>query len=230
MVYTRNGSNYSVQPDVCGQGSGKPKFRSGKSSSRKICLEDSRVFPHSPRSVPTNFDVNSEPELIEGNISRAEPFPSGRNRNISVLVQKLVQSSKTRGVGNIPKPLEGGHELLLTHQELSGLGEAHRVLARMEPIFLQRQGQKDKELAHEPKSFIHRPEEGIGNDSSFGERRPSGFYQLQTSSRSVQRQAQRTSEEAERSQEPSSKGKRQSQLAQTLATGVQDPQIGAFSS
>ncbi|MBW0483436.1 hypothetical protein O181_023151 [Austropuccinia psidii MF-1] len=42
---------------------------------------------------------------------------------------------------------------------------------------------------------------------------------------SVQRQAQRTSEEEERSQEPLRKGKRQSQLAQTLPTGVQDPQI-----
>ncbi|MBW0481635.1 hypothetical protein O181_021350 [Austropuccinia psidii MF-1] len=50
-----------------------------------------------------------------------------------------------------------------------------------------------------------------------------------TSSRSVQGQAQRTSEEAERSQEPSWKGQRQSQLAQTLPTRVQDPQIGAFS-
>ncbi|MBW0572190.1 hypothetical protein O181_111905, partial [Austropuccinia psidii MF-1] len=50
-----------------------------------------------------------------------------------------------------------------------------------------------------------------------------------TSSRSVQRQAQRTSEEAERSQEPSRQGQRQSQLAQTLPTRVQDPQIGAFS-
>ncbi|MBW0563777.1 hypothetical protein O181_103492 [Austropuccinia psidii MF-1] len=50
-----------------------------------------------------------------------------------------------------------------------------------------------------------------------------------TSSRSVQRQAQRTSEEEERSQEPSRQGKRQSQLAQTLPTRVQDPQIRAFS-
>ncbi|MBW0554455.1 hypothetical protein O181_094170 [Austropuccinia psidii MF-1] len=51
-----------------------------------------------------------------------------------------------------------------------------------------------------------------------------------TSSRSVQGQAQRTSEEADRSKEPSRKGQSQSQLAQTLPTGVQDPQTGAFSS
>ncbi|MBW0586742.1 hypothetical protein O181_126457 [Austropuccinia psidii MF-1] len=94
-------------------------------------------------------------------------------------IQKLVQRSQRRGVGNMPKPLEGGHELLLTHQELAGSGEDHRTLRRLEPIVLQRQGQKDKELVEEPKSFIHRPEEGAGNHSSFGDRRPSGIYQLQ---------------------------------------------------
>ncbi|MBW0491298.1 hypothetical protein O181_031013 [Austropuccinia psidii MF-1] len=65
MVHTRNGSSYSVQPDVPGQGRGKTRTRSAKSSSRKTHLEDARAAPHSPRSVPTSFDVNSEPELIE---------------------------------------------------------------------------------------------------------------------------------------------------------------------
>ncbi|MBW0577627.1 hypothetical protein O181_117342 [Austropuccinia psidii MF-1] len=140
-------------------------------------------------------------------------------------VQKLVHSSQRRGVGNMPKPLAGGHELLLTHQELSGSGEDHRTLRRLDPIFFQRQGQKDKELVEEPKSSIHRPEEGTGNDSSFGDRRPSGIYQLQPSFRSVQREAQRTSEETERSQEPSRQGKRQSQLAQTLPQGYRIPKL-----
>ncbi|MBW0584282.1 hypothetical protein O181_123997 [Austropuccinia psidii MF-1] len=179
MVHTRNGSNYSVQPDGCGQGRGKTKSRSVKSSSRKTHMEDARVAPHSPRSVPTNFDENSESELIHDNISRAKPLPSCSNRNLSMPIKKLVQSSQRRGVGNIPKPLAGGHELLLTHQELSGSGEEHRTLRGLEPIFLQRQGQKDKELVEEPKVFIHRPEEGTGNDSSFGDRSPSGVYQLQ---------------------------------------------------
>ncbi|MBW0556708.1 hypothetical protein O181_096423 [Austropuccinia psidii MF-1] len=97
----------------------------------------------------------------------------------------------------MPKPLGGGHELLLPHQELSGSGEDHRTLRR--------------------------PEEETGNDSSFGDRRPIGIYKLQTNSISIQRQAQGTSEEAERSQEPSR------QLAQTLPTRVKDPQIEAFS-
>ncbi|MBW0577177.1 hypothetical protein O181_116892, partial [Austropuccinia psidii MF-1] len=172
--------------------------------------------------------MNSESELIHGNISRAEPFSDGSNRNISKPVQILVQSSQRRGVGNIPKPLTGGYELLLTHQELSGSGEDHRMLVRLKPIVLQRQGQKDKKLVEEPKSFIHRPEERVGTDSSFGDQGPSDIYQLQTSSRSVQGQAQGTSEKAERSQEPSRQGKRQSQLSQTLPTRIQDPQIGAF--
>ncbi|MBW0514811.1 hypothetical protein O181_054526 [Austropuccinia psidii MF-1] len=50
-----------------------------------------------------------------------------------------------------------------------------------------------------------------------------------TSARSIQGEAQRTSEEEERSQEPSGQGQRQRKLAQTLPTRVQDPQIEAFS-
>ncbi|MBW0554083.1 hypothetical protein O181_093798 [Austropuccinia psidii MF-1] len=229
MVHTTNGSNYSVQPDGCGQGRGKTKYRSFKSSSRTTHMEDARVSPHSPRSVPTNLDVNSESGLIHDNTSRAEPLSSGRDRNLSMPIKKLVQRSQRRGVANMSKPLAGGHELLLTHQELSGSGEDHRTPRALEPIVLQRQSQKDKEFVEEPKSFIHRPEEGVDHDSSFGDRRPSGVYRLQTSSRSVQGQAQRTSEGAERSQEPSRQGKRKSQLSQTLPTRVQDSQIGAFS-
>ncbi|MBW0579398.1 hypothetical protein O181_119113 [Austropuccinia psidii MF-1] len=52
---------------------------------------------------------------------------------------------------------------------------------------------------------------------------------VSTSSRNIQREAQRTSEEEEMSQEPLGKGKRRSKLGQTLPTRVQDPQIGAFS-
>ncbi|MBW0494499.1 hypothetical protein O181_034214 [Austropuccinia psidii MF-1] len=75
---------------------------------------------------------------------------------------------------------------------------------------------------------IYIPEEGVQNDSNFGEKRPSGIYQLQTSSRGVQGQTQQPSEE-KKSQEPSGKQQSQSKLAQSLPTRVQDPQIGAFS-
>ncbi|MBW0565531.1 hypothetical protein O181_105246 [Austropuccinia psidii MF-1] len=85
----------------------------------------------------------------------------------------------------MPKPLAGGYELLITHKELSGSGQDHRAPRKMEPIVFQRKGKKDKELIEEPKSFIYRPEEGVGSDPSFGERRPSGINHLQTSSRSA---------------------------------------------
>ncbi|MBW0529299.1 hypothetical protein O181_069014 [Austropuccinia psidii MF-1] len=212
MVHTTNGSSNSVQPDRPGQGRGKTRTRFGKSTSRNTPLEDARTSPPSPRSVLTNIDVNSVPELIEGDILRPEPLPSGSHRNISVPIQKMVQRSKKRGVGNIPKDLAGVHELLLTNQELSLSGEDHRTLRRVEPIVLQRQGQKHRELVEDPKSFICRPEEGIGNDPRFG-RRASGIYQLQASSINIQREAQRTSEEEERSQEPSGKEKRKRKLA-----------------
>ncbi|MBW0536367.1 hypothetical protein O181_076082 [Austropuccinia psidii MF-1] len=141
-------------------------------------MKDARVSPNSPRSVPTNLDVNSESELIHDNTSSAEPLSTSSNRNASILIQKFVQRSQRRGVGNMPKPLAGAHELLLTHQELSGSVEDHRTLRRLKAIVLQRQSQKDKELVEEQKSFIHIPEEGVENDSSFGDRSPSGIYQL----------------------------------------------------
>ncbi|MBW0563427.1 hypothetical protein O181_103142 [Austropuccinia psidii MF-1] len=87
----------------------------------------------------------------------------------------------------------------------------------------QADSQKDKELVEEPNSFICRPEEGIGNDSSFG-RRPSGIHQRQKHPK----RSQRTSEEEQKSQEPSGQGKRQIKLAQKLRTRVQDALIGAF--
>ncbi|MBW0592174.1 hypothetical protein O181_131889 [Austropuccinia psidii MF-1] len=139
MVHTRNGSSYPVQTDGPGQGRGNTRTTSAKCSSRKTHLEDSRASPLSPRAVPASFDVNSEPEQIEGNILRAEPLPRGSHQNISVPIQKFVQRSKRRGVGNIPQCFAGGYELLLTHQEFSGSGEDHRSLRRVEPIVFQRQ-------------------------------------------------------------------------------------------
>ncbi|MBW0552810.1 hypothetical protein O181_092525 [Austropuccinia psidii MF-1] len=222
MVHTRNGSRYSVQSDGPGQGRGNTRTRSSKSSSRKTHFEDARASPHSPRSVPTKFDVNFVPELIEGNVLRAEPLSSGRHRSVSVPIQKLVQRSKRREVGNMPKPLAGGHELLPTHQELSGSGEDHRAFGRMGLIVLQRQIQQDRGLVEEPNSFICRPEEGIGNDPSFG--RPGGVYQLQKHPKRSPKDLRRR-----KVPNPSGKDQRQSKLAQTLPIRVQAPQIEAFS-
>ncbi|MBW0502055.1 hypothetical protein O181_041770 [Austropuccinia psidii MF-1] len=144
LVHTKNRRNYSVQPDRSEQGKGKTRTRPCRPSSRKKYLEEARVFPHSPRSLPTTFDINSEPELIQGGVLGVEPIWSGIHRSISVPLQFLVQSSQVRGVGNINKPLAGIHELLLTHQELSGSGEYQKTLRRLESIVFQRQFKKIK--------------------------------------------------------------------------------------
>ncbi|MBW0590199.1 hypothetical protein O181_129914 [Austropuccinia psidii MF-1] len=133
MVHTRNGSSYSVQPDGPGQGRGKTRTRSAKSSSRETHLEDSRASAHSPRSVPTNFDVISEPGLIEGNILRAEPLQSGSHRNISVPIQTLGQSSKRRGVGNVPKHLAGGMNSYLDIKSFLGHEKTIELLGGWSP-------------------------------------------------------------------------------------------------
>ncbi|MBW0553041.1 hypothetical protein O181_092756 [Austropuccinia psidii MF-1] len=93
----------------------------------------------------------------------------------------MVQRTQGKGTGNLSKPFAWGHELLLAHQELSGSVEDHRTLTRMEFHVLQRQGKEDKSLVGEPKSFVHRPKEGIANEPSFGERRTSSVNQLQNS-------------------------------------------------
>ncbi|MBW0473039.1 hypothetical protein O181_012754 [Austropuccinia psidii MF-1] len=46
----------------------------------------------------------------------------------------------------MPKPLGGGHELLLRNQDLSRSGEDHRTLRRLEPIVLRRKVKKIKSL------------------------------------------------------------------------------------
>ncbi|MBW0586406.1 hypothetical protein O181_126121 [Austropuccinia psidii MF-1] len=57
--------------------------------SNQMDLDRVENFPPFPKVLPTNFDVNSEPELIEGNILRDEPLASGSHRNISVAIQKI---------------------------------------------------------------------------------------------------------------------------------------------
>ncbi|MBW0514580.1 hypothetical protein O181_054295 [Austropuccinia psidii MF-1] len=134
MVHTRNGSNYSVQPDGCGQGRGKTKSRSAKSSTRKTYLEDVRVSPHFPRSVPTTFDANSESELIHDNILRAEPLSSGRNRNLSIQIQELVQISQRRGVGKCPSLWQGALNSYLHIKSFLGQEKTIELLGGWSPL------------------------------------------------------------------------------------------------
>ncbi|MBW0533826.1 hypothetical protein O181_073541 [Austropuccinia psidii MF-1] len=146
-----------------------------------VDLPQERFVPNSPMSVPTHFDIKSEPEIIQGNLLRVEPLPSVKNRIISAPVNILVHRMQAGRMGNMFNPFSGAYELLLTQQEHFGSGEDHKTLRGMASIFLKRQGQKYKELVEEQNSFISRSKETAGNDPTFGERRPSGFNQIQNS-------------------------------------------------
>ncbi|MBW0540941.1 hypothetical protein O181_080656 [Austropuccinia psidii MF-1] len=90
----------------------------------------------------------------------------------------------------MPKPLAGGHELLLTYQELSGSGEDHRTLRRVDPIVLQRQGQKNKQWVKNQSPLSVDQKKELEMTPALEE-----VPVVSTSSRSIQREAQRTSEE-----------------------------------
>ncbi|MBW0585436.1 hypothetical protein O181_125151 [Austropuccinia psidii MF-1] len=104
-------------------------------------------------------------------------------------------------------------------------GEDHKTLRRLEPLSYKDKVKKIKNLLKKQSLLSIDQKKELEMTPALETDAPVAS----TSSRSVQGQAQRTSEEEERSQEPSRQGKRQSQLEQTLPTRVQDCQIGAFS-
>ncbi|MBW0530616.1 hypothetical protein O181_070331 [Austropuccinia psidii MF-1] len=128
---------------------------------------------HSPRSVPTNFDANSESELIHDNILRAEPLSSGSNRNLSMPIQNWLRAAIEEEWEICPSLWQGAINSYLQIKSFLGQEKTTELLGGWSPLSC-----KDKELVEEPKSFIHIPEEATGNDSSLG-RMPSGVYQLQ---------------------------------------------------
>ncbi|MBW0543789.1 hypothetical protein O181_083504 [Austropuccinia psidii MF-1] len=78
----------------------------------------------------------------------------------------------------------------------SFLGQEKTVVlfGRIESLVLQRKGKKDEEFVEEPKSIIHRPKEGTGNEPSFGERRTSNVNQLQKSKKTSPKDLRRNRE------------------------------------
>ncbi|MBW0471348.1 hypothetical protein O181_011063 [Austropuccinia psidii MF-1] len=128
-------------------------------------------------------------------------------------------------MGNMPKPLEGVYEVLLTHKELFGSGEDHRTLKRMSPFSCKEEVKKINNWLKKQSLLSIEKKKELEMTPALEKEGPV----MPTSGRSVQGQAQRTSEETERSQEKSRKGKRKSQLAQTSQKRVQGSQIGTFS-
>ncbi|MBW0500356.1 hypothetical protein O181_040071 [Austropuccinia psidii MF-1] len=60
-----------------------------------------------------------------------------------------------------------------------GQEKAIELLGGCRPLSCKEKVKKIQNWLKNQSIFIHRPEEGVGNDPSFGEGRPSGIYQLQ---------------------------------------------------
>ncbi|MBW0568882.1 hypothetical protein O181_108597 [Austropuccinia psidii MF-1] len=75
-----------------------------QSNQMDVEKEEARPNPQVP-SLPQERHIWRLPELPP--FRKAKPFSSGSNRNISMPIQRLVQSRQRRGVGNMPKPLTG---------------------------------------------------------------------------------------------------------------------------
>ncbi|MBW0554989.1 hypothetical protein O181_094704 [Austropuccinia psidii MF-1] len=125
----------------------------------------------------------------------------------------------------MPQPLAGGHELLPTHQELSGSGEGIELLGGWRPSSCKERVKKIKNWLKNQSLLSIEEKKELEMTPALETKGPV----VSNSSRSVQIKAQKTSEEAERSQDPLGQGQSQRQLGKTLPRRVQDPQIGAFS-
>ncbi|MBW0461771.1 hypothetical protein O181_001486 [Austropuccinia psidii MF-1] len=160
------------------------------------------------------LDLESSPQ--ERHVWRIPEFPPHSPRNISVPGQILVHRSQERGVGNMTNPLEGGYELLFTHQE-----KTIELLGGWNLFSFKDKVKKRKNWLKSQSLLSIDQKRELEMTPALDEEGP--VASTSSSFRSVQKQAQRTSEE-ERSQ-----GQRQIQLAQTLPTRVEDPQIRALS-
>ncbi|MBW0531197.1 hypothetical protein O181_070912, partial [Austropuccinia psidii MF-1] len=63
---------------------------------------------------------------------------------------KIGSEQQRKRSGKYAKPLAGGYELLLTHQELSGSGEDHRTLRRVGPFSCKEKFKKIKNWLNDP--------------------------------------------------------------------------------
>ncbi|MBW0491972.1 hypothetical protein O181_031687 [Austropuccinia psidii MF-1] len=128
--------------------------------------------------------------MTQGNVLRVKPIQRRSHKDITRLVEKLVQRSQGRRMGNMPKTLAGGYELILTHKELSGSGEGYIAIRRLKPIFFQGKGQKDQDLVKAKILVLVDQKKELEMSPGVEKKGPL----VSTSSRTPQRQAQRTSE------------------------------------
>ncbi|MBW0579772.1 hypothetical protein O181_119487 [Austropuccinia psidii MF-1] len=90
---------------------------------------------------------------------RPEPFPTGNNRYIPVLVQELVYGSKASAVGTSSKSLDRNNELISSSEDVHWPRKEIGPSEALEAHVLQRKSPPDKSIVEKPKHFVKGPEE-----------------------------------------------------------------------
>ncbi|MBW0511445.1 hypothetical protein O181_051160 [Austropuccinia psidii MF-1] len=165
MTPTRNGSRYSIQSNGSGPGHSSNKSKGQDCQPRvEAPIEDARASTSSQRLAIT-FDTlieSREAEITAIPVVRTEPFPTGKKRNISVAIQKLVYDGKEAGVGTSAKSLDRHNELISSSEEVHEPRKDRGYSEGLNTHVFQKTNSTDKSLVEKPKHVIREPEEDIG--------------------------------------------------------------------
>ncbi|MBW0463337.1 hypothetical protein O181_003052 [Austropuccinia psidii MF-1] len=162
MTHSRSGSNYSIQSNGSGPGNSSHKSKGQDCQPRgEAQMEDARTSNSSQR-LARIFDTLIE--ILDADITaipvvRPEPFSTGNNRNIPVLVQELAYGSKAAGVGTSAKSLDRNNELISPSEEVHGPRNNRGSSEGLDTHVLQRTSPTDKSLVEKPKHVVRGPEE-----------------------------------------------------------------------
>ncbi|MBW0555082.1 hypothetical protein O181_094797 [Austropuccinia psidii MF-1] len=115
MTPTRSESNYSIKSNGSGPGHSSDKYKRQKCQPRgEAQMEFAKTSTSSQRFAST-FETligSTEADITAITVVKPEPFPTGKNRDIPVLVQELLYGRKTTRVGTSAKSLDRHNELL----------------------------------------------------------------------------------------------------------------------
>ncbi|MBW0545718.1 hypothetical protein O181_085433 [Austropuccinia psidii MF-1] len=165
MTPTKSGRNYSIQSNGSGPG------HSSQKSKRQECqlrgepqMEDARTSTSFQRLAST-FETlieSPEAEIAASPFFRPESFPTGRNREIPVSVQKLVYGGKAAGVGTSSKSLDRHNELISSSEEFNRPRKDRRISEGLDTHVFQGKSTTHKSLVSKLKHVIRGPEEEVG--------------------------------------------------------------------
>ncbi|MBW0593990.1 hypothetical protein O181_133705 [Austropuccinia psidii MF-1] len=126
-------------------------------------MEDSRTPTSSQRLTSTFETIIESPEadITPIPVVRPKSFPTGKNRNIPVLIKELVYGGKAAGKGTSAKSLDRNNELISSSEEVHGPRKDRGSCEGLDTHVLQRTSPTDKSLVEKPKHVFRGPEEEV---------------------------------------------------------------------